>query len=69
MVNEVLTNEDDLISESKLDSLITQIETVKFEDYTALDVVELLAICFVPFLILIVSYGMMRVLSMRVNRL
>ena len=69
MVNEVLTNEDDLISESKLDSLITQIETVKFEDYTALDVVELLAICFVPFLILIVSYGMMRILSMRVNRL
>lgn len=77
MVNEVLTDDNAVVSglnESEIDAVVNEsteigIEVIKFADYTALDVVQLLAICFVPFFILIVSYGMMRILSMRVSRL
>ena len=48
MDNESLTNEENLINESKLNDLITEIDVVKFNDYTALDIVQLLSICYVP---------------------
>lgn len=77
MVNEVLTDDNAVVNglkESEIDAVVDEsteisIEVIKFADYTALDVVQLLSICFVPFFILIVSYGMMRILSMRVSRL
>lgn len=58
--------EQDTVSVDELDVVEEfQVPIIAFEQYTALDVASQYSILFVPVLVLIIMYILMRILSMR----